>query len=245
MKTVIGVVIFLIAWQIASFLVSFSLILPSPAVTFEALVKVLEEPATYTALGSTAWKTFFVLALVIAIGVPLGFFMGMSPTIYEALRPAVMVIQAVPVISWLALVIFLWGIGWKGPVLISFLSLLPTAVFTTASGVKSLDKKLLEMAHVYNVPKNRILKDVYLGALAPFIFATVEVSIGNVWKVMVMAEYLCGGNGIGVLIAWARQYVNVPEIYALTFLAVALGLTSERIVRKIVKRFERKWAITL
>ncbi len=245
MKTVIGIIVFIAAWQVMSLLVSFSLILPSPLTTFEALLEVLQEPTTYSALASTAWKTFFVLFLVIVTGIPLGFLMGISSAFYDLFRPMIMVVQAVPVISWLALVIFLWGIGWKGPVLISFLSLLPTAVFTTASGVRNLDKNLLEMARLYKVSKKRVLKDIYFGALAPFVFVTVEVSIGNVWKVMVMAEYLCGGSGIGVLIAWARQYVNVPEIYALTFLAVVLGLTSEKIVRKIVKGFEKRWAITL
>ena len=239
----VGVIVFIAIWQVASLIVGFNLILPTPVTTFQSLVNILSEAVTFYAILATVWKTFLVLVLVIAIGVPIGFAMGMNDKIYETLRPAVMVVQAVPVISWLALVIFLWGLGWRGPVLISFLSLLPTAIFTTASGVNSLDKTLIEMASVYNVPKRKIVKGIYLGALAPFIFATIEVSIGNVWKVMIMAEYLCGTSGIGVLISWARQYVDVPKIYALTTIAVILGILSERIVKKLIERIKKKWAM--
>lgn len=185
-----------------------------------------------------------VLLMVVAIGTPIGFLMGINENVYQIFRPAVTVIQAVPVISWLALVIFMWGIGWKGPVVIGFLSLLPISIFTTAVGIRSTDRTLIEMAKVYRVPKAKILKTVYLGSLVPFIFSTIEVIIGDVWKVIVVAEYLCGSNGIGVLISWARQYVDVPRIYALTIITIALGITSERIVkiafRKILERWEMK-----
>lgn len=239
----IGIVVFTVIWQIASLVIGFNLILPTPMTTLRSLISILSEAMTFYAIFATIWKTFLVLALVIVIGVPIGFVMGINDKIYEMIRPTVMVIQAVPVISWLALVIFLWGLGWRGPVLISFLSLLPTAIFTTASGVNSLDKTLIEMANVYNISKRKMIKDIYLGALAPFIFATIEVSIGNVWKVMIMAEYLCGTSGIGVLISWARQYVDVPKIYALTTIAVILGILSERIVKKLIERTKKKWVM--
>jgi len=56
-----------------------------------------------------------------------------------------------------------------------------------------------------------------------------------------MAEFLCGNSGLGVLISWARQYVDVPRVYALTILAVALGIASERILRVFTKRMRERW----
>lgn len=193
------------------------------------------------AILSTVWKSLIVLLLVMVVGIPIGFLMGISGTVYDLFRPAITVIQAVPVISWLALVIFIWGIGWKGPIFIGFLSLLPISVFTTASGVRSTDGNLIEMAKVYNVPTLKVIKTIYLGSLVPFIFSTMEVLIGDVWKVIVVAEYLCGAGGIGVLISWAREYVNVPQIYALTIIAVALGIASERITKMAFRKILDKW----
>uniref|UniRef100_A0A7V3RE62 ABC transporter permease subunit n=1 Tax=Mesoaciditoga lauensis TaxID=1495039 RepID=A0A7V3RE62_9BACT len=244
MKIFIGIIIFLLAWQFFSIILNVPLILPTPFDTFVSLEHLFSQVETYQALTSTVWESVLVLVLVVIVGIPIGFLMGISNTLYELFRPAIMIIQAVPVISWLALVIFLWGIGWKGPVLISFLSLLPLSIFTTASGVKNIDKNLIEMAKTYRVPGRKIVKTIYFGSLLPFIVATIEVSIGDVWKVIIVSEYLCGGSGIGVLISWARQYVDVPRVYALTIIAVSLGIVSERIVTLFFKKMMVKWQIS-
>jgi NitT/TauT family transport system permease protein len=147
-----------------------------------------------------------------------------------------MVIQTVPVISWLSLVIFMWGIGWKGPIFIAFLSILPTALLTTVSGVRNLDNNLLEMAAVYQVPKARIFKDIHMGSLLPFIAAILDVSIGLAWKVILVAEYLCGGDGLGEEILEARMNVDIPRIWALTLIAVIFGILAERLIKLMLKR---------
>ncbi|HEU24944.1 MAG TPA: ABC transporter permease, partial [Mesoaciditoga lauensis] len=134
MKILFGILIFLILWQIFSVILNVPLILPSPYLTFESLYHLALQQETYQAIFSTVWKSLLVLLIVIAIGTPVGFLMGINESVYQIFRPAITVVQAVPVISWLALVIFVWGIGWKGPVVISFLSLLPISIFTTATG---------------------------------------------------------------------------------------------------------------
>ena len=244
MKTIIGLFLFLLVWEILSLSLGSSFILPTPVETFKALIHEITKIETFHAFLSTAWKGFFVLGLVVFFGTLIGLVMGISSTIYEILRPVVMIIQAVPVISWLAFVIFLWGIGWKGPVLISFLSLLPIAIFTTSAGVRNIDKDLLEMVKVYNVPKKKVFVDIYLGSIIPFVVATVDISIGNVWKVILVSEFLCGDNGLGVLISWARQYVDAPRVYALTIIAVSFGIASERLAKRFVRRLTKKWELS-
>ncbi len=244
MKTIVGLLLLLLVWEISALLLGSSFILPTPIETFKALIHELTKIETFHAFLSTAWKGFFVLGLVVLLGTLIGLVMGINTAIYEILRPVVMIVQAVPVISWLALVIFLWGIGWKGPVLISFLSLLPISIFTTAAGVRSIDKDLLEMVKVYKVPKRKVFKDIYLGSIVPFVVATIDISIGNVWKVILVSEFLCGDEGLGVLISWARQYVDVPRVYALTIIAVAFGIISERLTRRFVRRLTRKWGMS-
>ncbi|PLV58959.1 ABC transporter permease [Thermotoga sp. KOL6] len=243
MKLILGILFVLVLWQILHFLFPSSLLLPSPVETLRVFLEIMNE-RTLMALLSTVWKGIVSTGLVVLIGLPIGFLMGINDRVYEILRPLVTVVQAVPVVSWLAIVVFLWGIGWQGPVVISFLSLLPVAVFTTVSGVRSVDKKLIEVMRVYKVSRLVVLKEVYLGSLWPFILSILEVSSGNIWKAVIMAEYLCGDRGIGVLISWARQYVDVPRVYALTILAVVLGITSERIVKIFTGKVWRKWRVS-
>ncbi|MCD6551574.1 ABC transporter permease [Thermotoga sp.] len=243
MKVFLGLAIVLVLWQILHTLFPSSLILPGPVETFRVLVEIMNEE-TFDALLNTLWKGIASTGLVVLVGLPVGLLMGINDKVYEVVRPLVTVVQSVPVVSWLAVVVFLWGIGWQGPVVISFLSLLPVSIFTTVSGVRSVDKRLVEMMRIYRVPRRVVLKEIYLGSLWPFVLSILEISSGNVWKAVIMAEYLCGDRGIGVLISWARQYVDVPRVYALTILAVALGILFERVVKTFTGKVWKRWRLS-
>lgn len=236
-----GIAIFLVIWQLMAQVLNASIILPKPSVVLALMGSLLSEPTVAAAAGQTVWKVALALSLVLVLGLVLGICLGISNRFYEMMRPLILIIQAVPVVSWLSLVIFAWGIGWRGPVFIAFLSLLPMALLTTVSGMRSLDNKLLEMARLYRVPRQRIVKDIYLGSLLPFITAIIDVSIGQAWKVILVAEYLCGSSGLGVEILSARYDVNIPRVYALTLLAVLLGIITERIVKALLGRVSVRW----
>ncbi len=240
----LGAVIFAIIWEIAALILGESLILPSPFEVFGLFFSLLTEPKVMKAALDTTWKVLLSLLLVLATGLTLGIFLGLSKNIYQMFKPLIMVIQAVPVISWLSLVIFAWGIGWQAPLFIAFLALLPIAVLTTISGVHNLDIKLLEMASLYNVGSKQIFKDIYIGSLLPFVVAIINVSIGQAWKVILVTEYLCGDSGLGVLILEARYQVDIVEVYAITLFAVILGLLTERFFKSVLRRVAQKWAIT-
>ncbi len=245
MKTMLrflaGIGLFLLLWEVLARWLMASIVLPAPGVVLKLLVELLGSPLIFQAAWQTLWKVGLALGLVLVLGIVLGLFLGLSAAFYQMMRPLIMIIQAVPVVSWLSLVIFAWGIGWKGPIFIAFLSLLPMALLTTVSGVGNLDRKLLEMARVYRVPGGRVIRDIYLGSLIPFIIAIVDVSIGQAWKVILVAEYLCGNSGLGVEILSARYDVNIPKLYALTLLAVILGIITERLIKLGLGRMSRRW----
>ena len=241
-KALIGIILFIVIWQALAVMVNKSII-PAPAETLRLLAEFLFSTRILLAAWETAWKVFLSLFLVMLIGIPTGLFLGLSDTVYDMFRPIIMVIQAVPVISWLSLVIFAWGIGWKGPVFITFLSLLPVSILTTVAGVRNLDKDILEMARLYKVPRSRVLKDIYMGSLLPFIAAILDVSIGQAWKVILVAEYLSGGSGLGVEILRMRMNIDFPGVWALTLIAVLLGIMTERIIKLVLGRLSHQWTV--
>jgi len=240
-RFLIGIGLFLLFWEICARWIMPGIILPELGIVGREMLRLLSDTAVYQAALQTLWKVLLALGLVLVLGIVLGLLLGLSTAFYQMMRPIIMIIQAVPVVSWLSLVIFAWGIGWKGPIFIAFLSLLPMALLTTVSGVSNLDRKLLEMARVYQVPRGRVIRDIYLGSLIPFIVAIVDVSIGQTWKVILVAEYLCGSSGLGVDILSARYYVNIPRVYALTLLAVILGLITERLIKLWLGRVSQRW----
>ncbi len=236
-----GISLFLLAWQVLAAIVNRSII-PAPAETLLLLLKLLFSREIVEAVWQTAWKACLALILVMMAGIPLGFGLGLCEPAYGVFRPLLMIIQTIPVISWLSLVIFAWGVGWKGPIFITFLALLPISVLTTVSGVHSMEKDLLEMAHLYRVPQQKVARDIYLGALLPFVNAVMNVCIGQVWKVILVSEYLCGGSGLGVKILMARMNVDFPMTWALTLIAVILGIIGEQLIKIVSERITRWWA---
>lgn len=92
------------------------------------------------------------------------------------------------------------------------------------------------MAKLYRVPQQRIIRDIYFGSLFPFIAAILDVNIGLVWKVILVTEYLCGGNGLGEKILMARMNIDTTTAWALTLIAVVLGITTEVISKQIFTR---------
>ncbi|MBN1313564.1 MAG: ABC transporter permease subunit [Anaerolineae bacterium] len=239
-RALLGIVLLVAAWQLLAILLNRSII-PTPATTFRQMGELISSGEIIVAAGQTAWKAFLALLLAMLIGISLGLCLGLSGTLYDMFRPLLMIIQAVPVIAWLSLVIFAWGIGWRGPVFLTFLSLLPISIFTTISGVHNLDKDLLEMAGLYRVPRRKVFSKIYLGSLLPFAIAILDVSIGQAWKTSLVVEYLCGGSGLGVKILMARMNIDFSGVWALTLIAVILGLATERLIKEGLKGIFRSW----
>jgi NitT/TauT family transport system permease protein len=240
-RSALGALLFIGVWYAAAAGLDKSMILPGPAVVFRALLQLLAQADTWNAIYYTAVKVLLTLVLVLLTGVATGIWLGRAPVAEQMSRPLILVIQAVPVISWLSLVIFSWGISWQGPVFIAFLSLWPTAVLTTLSGMRALDRDLLEMARLYRVSRYKVMRDIYRGALLPFFLAATRVCLGQAWKVILVAEFLVGDKGLGVQIAWARQLFDVNGIYACTLCAVLLGLLSEGLAQYGLKRMAGRW----
>lgn len=240
-RSLTGILIFILIWQIIALWLDKPIIVPSPIDTFQVFWHLLPDSVIIAAAFQTAWKVLLALVLVLILGIPAGLLLGLIEGLYDMSRPIIMLIQAVPVISWLSLVLFTWGPSWEGPVLLAFLSLLPMAILTTVSGVRNLDQKLLEMARVYCVNKKKVVKDIYLGSLIPFIVAIIDVSIGHAWKVILVAEYLVGDSGLGRKIYDARYFVEITDMWALTLIAVILGLITERLIKISLGRISKRW----
>ena len=236
-----GVFLFVaLLWSWGASVVGSPLILPGPG---DVLIRLLalQTPDLWVDALRSAARVLTALTSVLILGVSSGLFLGLNPELYAGFRPLLLALQAIPVVSWLGLLIFTLGIGWRAPVLITILVFLPPAVFTTISGLKSLSPELLELAQFYSVPNLRRWRDLYLGALKPCIGAVVDTVAGGAWKTILVAEYLCGGNGLGVRLAWARQTVDVEGVYALTLFALILGLTGECLLRRLSASIRRRW----
>ncbi|HPE69453.1 MAG TPA: ABC transporter permease [Thermotogota bacterium] len=234
-----GIALFFGTWWLLARFIASPLILPGPWQVLQVLFEMARTGTVFWELLRTFSKGILGLGIALALGLPFGLLMGSSPKMEELFRPLTMVIRSMPVVSWLSTVLVIWGIGFRAPVFIVVVSLLPVIIFNVSQGVATVDTRLMEMARVYRVSRWEIFRQVYLGSIFPFLLSAVKVSLGTMWKVAIVAEYLAGNTGIGIQLSWSKFYLDTPAVFAYTLLALVAGLGFEYAFEFLF----RKWKV--
>jgi nitrate/nitrite transport system permease protein len=140
----------------------------------------------------------FLLAAVVAI--PLGFALGMSPLVYKALYPYINVLKPISPLAWMPLALYTIKDSSVSGVFVIFICSLWPMLINTAFGVAGVRRDWLNVARTLEVGRLRKSLTVILPAAAPTILTGMRISIGIAWLVIVAAEMLVGGTGIGYFI---------------------------------------------
>lgn len=166
-------------------------------------------------------RVFLGFALAVLIGVPLGLLMGMSPSASFALYPYIQILKPVSPLAWLPLLLFIFqDINLTAISTIFITSIWPIIINTTL-GVKSVHQDYLNVARVLNfTPMEKVFK-IILPVAVPYIFTGMRLSLGIAWLVIVAAEMLTGGIGIGF---WIWDEYNNLNYYSIIIGIIIVGL---------------------
>ena len=157
------------------------------------------------------------------------------------LSPAVRVVRAAPVASFILLVL-LWAGRERTPAIIAALMVLPVVWDSLSHGIQAMDPKLLELARCYRFSRWKTAALIYLPALRPYILTALTTATGLAWKSGVAAEVLClPPRSLGNQIYYTKYYLDIPELFAWTAVTVALSLILERFLRFCLARWGRGW----
>ncbi len=140
----------------------------------------------------------FLLACIVAI--PLGFVIGMSPLIYRALDPFIQVLKPISPLAWMPLALYTIKDSAISGIFVIFICSVWPMLVNTAFGVASVRRDWLNVASTLEVAPLRRAFQVILPAAAPTILTGMRISMGIAWLVIVAAEMLVGGTGIGYFV---------------------------------------------
>ena len=140
----------------------------------------------------------FGLACLVAI--PLGFVIGMSPLLHRALDPFVQVLKPISPLAWMPLALYTIKDSTTSGIFVIFICSIWPMLVNTAFGVASVKKEWLNVAATLEVSPLRKALQVILPAAAPTILTGMRISMGIAWLVIVAAEMLVGGTGIGYFV---------------------------------------------
>jgi nitrate/nitrite transport system permease protein len=139
--------------------------------------------------------TGYFLAALIAI--PLGFLIGMSPLMYKALNPFIQVLRPISPLAWMPLALFIIKDSERSAIFVIFICSIWPMLINTAFGVAGVRKDWVRVAQTHELSPLKTAFIVILPAAAPTILTGMRISIGIAWLVIVAAEMLVGGTGIG------------------------------------------------
>ena len=163
--------------------------------------------------------TGYGLAALLAI--PLGFLIGMSPVAYKALNPFIQVLRPISPLAWMPLALFVIQDSEASAVFVIFICSIWPMLLNTAFGVAGVRQDWVNVARTHELGALRTALTVILPAAAPTIITGMRISIGIAWLVIVAAEMLVGGTGIGYYV-W-NEWNNL-DLASVVFSILMIGI---------------------
>ena len=177
----------------------------------------------------------YLLAALVAI--PIGFLIGMSPLVYRALDPFIQVLKPISPLAWMPLALFTLKDSSVSAIFVIFICSMWPMLINTAFGVASVRREWLNVAKTLEVGALRKAFRVILPAAAPTIMTGMRISIGIAWLVIVAAEMLVGGTGIGYFVwnEWNNLSIAniIAGILAIGLVGMLLDLGLARLTRLV------------
>lgn len=236
----LSVVLMIGIWKIVSMRYGSDFILPSPEKTLSTAFALFSDASFMKVVGATVLRGLIGFALAVLLGIGLGIPAGISPGFRAFLSPVLVVIRSIPVIAFI-LMALIWFSSDTVPVFIGFLTMFPLVCTNVIEGIKNVDKNLIEMAKLYRVERSRIIREVYIPAITPFLFSGASNALGIGWRAIIVGEVLSQPQyGIGTVMHSAQTFLNMDVLIAWTLLAVLISYIFEQVIRGC-ERLTVKW----
>jgi nitrate/nitrite transport system permease protein len=220
---------------------------PTPAATFEAAWRLFSDPFYRNGPNDQGigWNILFSLervglgfGLAAVVGIPLGFAIGRFALLNRMFAPLISLLKPVSPLAWLPIGLLVFKAANPAAIWTIFICSIWPMVINTAVGVQRVPEDYLNVARVLKLSEWKIATRILLPAVMPYMLTGVRLSVGTAWLVIVAAEMLTGGVGIGFWVWDEWNNLNVAHIIVAIFVIGLVGLLLEWALVSVAKRFE-------
>jgi nitrate/nitrite transport system permease protein len=219
---------------------------PTPLATFDEAVKVFSDP--FYSKGPNdqgiGWNILFSLqrvavgfGLAALVGIPLGFMIGRFSFLNNMVSPLISLLRPVSPLAWLPIGLLVFKAANPAAIWTIFICSIWPMIINTAVGVQRVPGDYLNVARVLNLSEWKVMTQILFPAVLPYMLTGVRLSVGTAWLVIVAAEMLTGGVGIGFWVWDEWNNLNVTHILIAIFVIGVVGLLLEWALISIAKRF--------
>ncbi len=220
---------------------------PTPAATFDAAVKLFANPFYQKGPNDQGigWNILFSLqrvglgfGMAAIVGIPLGFLIGRFATLNRMVSPLISLLKPVSPLAWLPIGLLVFKSANPAAIWTIFICSIWPMVINTAVGVQRVPEDYLNVARVLKLSEWKIATRILLPSVMPYLLTGVRLSVGTAWLVIVAAEMLTGGVGIGFWVWDEWNNLNVAHIIIAIFVIGIVGLLLEWLLMAVAKRFD-------
>ncbi|MFZ5697577.1 MAG: nitrate ABC transporter permease [Pseudomonadota bacterium] len=240
---IVGLALFAFGWEILS---QHNEQLPGPGKTWDAAVLLFEHPFYNNGpndqgvgwnLLSSLQRVGIGFGVACMIGIPLGFILGRFAVLSAMAAPIISLLRPVSPLAWLPIGLLVFQKAEPAAIWVIFISSIWPVIINTAVGVTRVPQDYLNVARVLQLSEFRIMTRILLPATLPYVLTGIRLGLGVAWLVIVAAEMLTGGTGIGFWVWDEWNNLNVEHIIIAIFLVGTVGLLLEQTIMLIAKRF--------
>jgi NitT/TauT family transport system permease protein len=231
---VASVVAGLTLWHlVAVYVINDSALLVSPIVVVKTTYEMLFVTGElYPHLFASSGIFFYGFVLAIIAGVPLGFVMALSPPVRDYVNPWMATLYTTPRIAFAPILLLWFGIGAGSKVAIVFLGCVFPILINSYDGMRVVNREYVELARSFRLRPWELFLKIMLPASLPFILSGIRLAIGRGLTGVAIAEWFGATEGLGYLVYFAGQTLNVPTLFVGVTTFAALGIVGFELIRR-------------
>lgn len=205
-------------------------ILPPPALVRDSLVELWQNGDLTANLAISLKRLGWSLLIGGGSGLLLGIAMGISPAVKAYVYPSFQLAAQFPVIGWVPLLIIFAGIGEALKVSAISIAVVVPVTVNTYQGIRNIPRALLEVAAVYRFGMGQTIRRLVLPAAAGGIFSGLRQGVMQGWLALVFVELLASSEGIGYLMVWGRQLLQLDIVVVGMLVIGTVGIVLDRLL---------------
>ncbi|EGP07925.1 cyanate ABC transporter, permease protein [Bradyrhizobiaceae bacterium SG-6C] len=186
-------------------------------------------------LGYSIARVLLGYFLAVIVAIPLGFLIGMSPLLSKAFDPFIQVLKPISPLAWMPLALYTIKDSNTSAIFVIFICAIWPMLINTAFGVSSVRKEWVNVARTLEVGPIRRAFTVILPAAAPTILTGMRISIGIAWLVIVAAEMLVGGTGIGYFVWNEWNNLSITNVIIAILVIGLVGMLFDQILARFTR----------
>jgi nitrate/nitrite transport system permease protein len=221
--------------------------IPSPSKTWESAVQLFSDPfyqkgPNDQGIGWNVLKSLgrvgMGFGMAALIGIPFGFLIGRFAFLSRMSSPIISLLRPVSPLAWLPIGLYVFKEAQPAAVWVIFISSIWPIIINTSVGVTRVPQDYLNVARVLKLSEWKVFSKILFPAVLPYMMTGIRLSIGVAWLVIVAAEMLTGGVGLGFWVWDEWNNLNVEHIIIAIFVVGIVGLLLEQMLLLVAKRFE-------